>query len=78
MICNYNANELFVTYCCSNLFAEVVSVSIISLFENNRDFSKITIFIFDDNISDKNKHRLNLIASQYDRVIIYIPLPNPS
>ena len=75
---NYNPNELHVMYCCSDLFAEVLAVSIVSLFENNKSFDSITVHVFDDKITEENKAKLNSISERYNRSINYIALPNPS
>jgi lipopolysaccharide biosynthesis glycosyltransferase len=67
-----------ISYCCSDLFAEVCAVSVISLFENNKGLESITVFIIDDKISDKNKNRFFEMASKYSRSVEFIPLPDPA
>lgn len=64
-------------YFISDSFAEPCGVSICSLFENNKDFKDIIVYIIEDNISDINKTRLNEIGKTYKRKIEYISLPNP-
>lgn len=66
-----------VVYCCSDLFAEVCGVSIVSLFENNKHFSAIHVYIVDDGISQANKARLNSIAAAYNRDISFITMQDP-
>ena len=74
----YNAEEINVVYCSSDLFSEVCAVSIVSLFENNRNIKSINVFIVDDCISEKNRQRLTGMAESYGRNIVFIPLPDPS
>lgn len=67
-----------VVYCCSDLFAEVCGVSIVSLFENNKHIPEINVYIVDDSISETNKTRFNQMAKEYSRNISFIPMPDPS
>lgn len=66
-----------IVYFSSDLFAEPCGVSITSLFENNKDFEQITVFIVEDKISDENKHRFDTLAQQYGREIKFISMPVP-
>lgn len=74
----YKSNELNVVYCSSDLFSEVCAVSIVSLFENNKSFEAINVFVIDEQISKKNKDRIMDIAYEYGRNIQFIPSPSPS
>lgn len=74
---DYYKNQLVVAYFVSDLYAEPCGVSICSLFENNKDFQDITVYIVEDNISAINKERLNKLGEVYGRKIEYISLPNP-
>lgn len=71
----YRSDEAYVVYCSSDLFSEVCAVAMTSLFENNQHFSDITVFVIDDEISDKNKNRIKSIADKYSRNVVFIPLP---
>ncbi len=66
-----------VAYCCSNLFSEVCGVSIVSLFENNKDLDSIYVYILEDRISKDNKERFLSLAKSYSRKIVFIPMPSP-
>lgn len=66
-----------VAYCSSDLFSEVCAVSIVSLFENNKHLDEINVYILEDRISDKNKQRLQDMAGQYGRNIIFVPMQMP-
>jgi len=75
---NFFPNRVEVVYCSSDLFAEVCSVSIVSLFENNRYLDQINVYVIDDGISSQNRERMTNMARQYGRTITFIPMPDPS
>ncbi len=50
-------------------------VSIQSLCENNQKIDNITIYIVEDNISEKNRTRLKEITDRYERKIVFIRMP---
>ena len=50
--------ELKAVYCVSDLFAEPCAVSMASLFENNREFEQITVFVIQDGMTQENQERL--------------------
>lgn len=70
-------NILYLAYFISDSFAEPCGVSLCSLFENNKDFRELVVYIIEDNISPANKGRLDELGKVYGRNIEYIPLPNP-
>lgn len=72
----FNRN-ITVVYISSDLFAEPCGVSIASLFENNKDFETITVYIVEDKISKINKERLYALANKYKRCIKFIKMPIP-
>ena len=74
----FNRDEINVVYCCSDLFAEVCAVSMVSLFENNTHLRQINAYIIDDKISNENKQRLLGMTEGYGRNLQFIPLPDPS
>lgn len=76
-IMNENDKSLVVSYFASDMFAEQCGVSIASLFENNKDFENITVYIVEDRITEENKRRIRKIAEAYGRQVITIPLPDP-
>ena len=56
----YRSDEAYVVYCSSDLFSEVCAVAMTSLFENNKHFKSISVFVIDDAISEKNKKRIKI------------------
>lgn len=53
-----------------------MGVSMISLFENNREIEVLNVYLLGDNVSDENKSVLNEIASQYGRECRVIDVPD--
>lgn len=66
--------KMNVSYSFNDAYAQHAGLSIFSLFENNRDVDEITVYIIDNQISEDNKNKIETIASQYDRNIIYLDL----
>ncbi len=64
--------RLNVTYATGDIYARHAGVSMISLFENNKDFEEIFVYIIDDGIKDINKDLLKNIADKYNRKIQFI------
>ena len=67
-----------ILYFCSDLYASVAAVSIISLLENNRTMKEIRFFIVDDGIKKDTKEKLDRMIGQYNAGVQYISLPDPS
>lgn len=67
-----------VFYFCSDLYAPIAAVSMISLLENNKTIETIHFFIADDGIKGETKNKLKELIDKYDAEIIYLQLPDPS
>ncbi len=65
-------NELNVLYCCDENYAPFAGVSMTSLFMNNRDIEKITVYLALDNVSKVNKARYKRLADEYGRKVVLI------
>ena len=65
-----------IVYHSSDLFAPVLGVSLASVFDNNIRMDEIHVYIFETQISDNNKSKLNQLAKEYDRTLHFIPMPN--
>ena len=59
-----------VLYTCDNNYIWLMGISVISLFENNKTNSDITVYLLGENISDKNEDILENIGRKYNRDII--------
>lgn len=64
--------NLCVAYACDNNHVEQTGISMISLFENNRNFTDIIIYFIDMGVNTDNKILLNEIVKSYGRRIIFI------
>lgn len=56
-----------VVYASSDSFAEILGVSLTSLYENSKDMENIIVYVFDNNICDENKKKLESVAAAYNR-----------
>ncbi len=59
--------KLHVVYASDDKFAEILGVSLTSLYENNKGMEEINIYILDGGISSKNKKRIESLSKQYNR-----------
>lgn len=65
--------RLNVVYSSDENYARHVGVSIISLFENNKEFDEIYVYLIDNNISEQSKVLLKNISINYKRKLKFIP-----
>ena len=66
-VINLSSRDLHVVYASDDKFAEILGVSLVSLYENNTGMDEIHIYVLDSGISDENKKRLLSICDKYDR-----------
>lgn len=64
--------NLNIAYACDNNYIEQTGISMISLFENNKEFENISIYFIDMGISDTNKNKLRSIVNSYNRRIDFV------
>ncbi|MEN6417485.1 MAG: glycosyltransferase family 8 protein [Clostridiaceae bacterium] len=65
-----------VVYSSSDSYAEIAGISMLSLFETNREAGWIRVFILDNGISEQNRARLNETARAFAREIVFLPPPD--
>ena len=70
-------------YFSSDLFIEVLAVSLVSLLENNKNCKEINVYIVDDGITKEKKNKLQGMVDKYSsteniRKIIYLDAPSPN
>lgn len=53
-----------------------MGISMISLFENNRECEEITVYIIDNNINSENKAKLLSVGEKYERSVKLVPMPD--
>ncbi len=64
--------RLNVAYATGEYYAKHAGVSMISLFENNTEFSEIIVYIIDNGIKEKSKESLTEISSRYNRTVFFV------
>lgn len=65
-----------VVYTCDNNFVWIMGISMISLFENNKDMDDLSVFLLGDHVSDANKKILSSIAQNYERTCHFVDVPD--
>ena len=74
-----NSNVAHVVYASDNKFAEILGVSLVSLYVNSSDMNGINVYVLDSGISEKNRFKIENIAKEYGREKIkWIPAQNIS
>jgi lipopolysaccharide biosynthesis glycosyltransferase len=61
--------SVYVVYASDDGFAEILGVSMESLFKNNEDLDEIQVSILDSGISEGNKERIKTICEKYHRAL---------
>lgn len=64
-----------VFYTCDNNYIWLMGISAISLYENNKHITNLTVYLLGENISTENKEILGRIAQCYHRKIVVIDIP---
>lgn len=65
---------LCVSFNADNNYAKYLGISMLSLFEANKSFKGIDVYIMDCGISDENKKKLSKICEEYKRNIFFISM----
>lgn len=65
-----NNEVIHVVYASDDRFCEIMGVSILSLYENNKDMKDIAIYVLDSGISDENRRKIDSIPDKYNRMSI--------
>ena len=60
-----------IVYSSSDSYAEICGISLLSLYENNKEIDEIVTYIIDNDISPENKNNLRKIGKKYERKIIF-------
>jgi len=71
---NRKGKFMIVVYNSDEKFTSVFAVSVLSLFENNKDADEIIVYLIENGVSEQSKERFQIIANQYGRKIITVPL----
>lgn len=65
-----------IIYTCDNNFVWIMGISMISLFDNNRNCDDIHVYLLGDDISEDNRQSLTDIALMYHRSFTLINVPD--
>lgn len=64
-----------IMYTCDNNYVWIMGISLISLFENNKDIKEINVYLLGENVDLDNKKKIEDIALRYDRDVLIIDVP---
>ncbi|ROZ26559.1 glycosyltransferase family 8 protein [Enterococcus faecium] len=71
---NFNPNIAHIVYASDDRFAEILGVSLVSLYENSRDMGDIIVYVLDSGIKEENKNKLLSVSKNYGRTDVqFIP-----
>lgn len=65
-----------VLYTCDNNYVWLMGISMISLFENNKDVEELSVYLLGEKISEENKNLLFDISKKYSRKCIVVDMPD--
>lgn len=69
-----NPNIAHIVYASDDRFAEILGVSLVSLYENSKDMESIAVYVLDSSIKNEDKKRIESISQKYHRLdIVWIP-----
>lgn len=69
-----NPNIAHIVYASDDRFAEILGVSLVSLYENSIDMEELVVYILDSGIKDENKSRIESVSQMYFRTPpVWIP-----
>lgn len=69
-------NVLCVAYATDDNYAKFCGISLISLFEKNKTFDEISVYILDSGIGKDSKYKLDSISKKFGRNIYFIDVEN--
>lgn len=67
---NFDPNAVHIVYASDDKFAEILGVSLVSLYENSKDMDDIIVYVLDSGISSENRDKLLTICRDYKRTDI--------
>ena len=64
---DYSKDKTHIVCASDDGFAEILGISMISLFDNSSDMESIQVYILDSGIKDSNNNKLESICKTYNR-----------
>lgn len=75
----FNPSVAHIVYASDDRFAEILGVSLVSLYENSKDMDNIIVYVLDSGITEDNKQKLLSVCKFYKQSdVIFIPGKNIS
>lgn len=75
----FNPTVAHIVYASDDKFAEILGVSLVSLYDNSKDMDDIVVYILDAGITEENKEKLFSVCKSYGRSdIVFIQGKNIS
>ena len=75
----FNPNVAHIVYATDDRFAEILGVSLVSLYENSKDMDDIVVYVLDTGIRQENRGKLLSVCQKYMRTEIqFIPAQDVS
>lgn len=68
------SQSLCAAYAADDNYGKYLGISMLSLFESNKDFEEITVFVLDCGMKEPNKERLKSIAERYKRKVYFMSM----
>lgn len=76
---NFDSKVAHIVYASDDRFAEILGVSIVSLYENSRDMDDIVVYVLDAGIKQESREKLLSVSRKYMRTEIqFIPAKDVS
>ena len=67
---NFDPNVAHIVYASDDKFAEILGVSLVSLYESSKDMGDILVYVLDSGISIENRDKLLTVCREYERIDI--------
>lgn len=62
-----NSNIAHIVYASDDRFAEILGVSLVSLYENNQDMEELVVYVLENEIKSENKSKIERVSQKYKR-----------
>lgn len=66
-----SSNTAHIVYASDNMFAEILGVSLVSLYENSKDID-IVVYVLDSGITEQNRKKIESISRKYGSMVVWL------
>lgn len=67
---------MVIVYCCNEKYMEIFAVSLVSLYENNREADHLNVYLIGDGLKEESIARINQLANHYGRKVEFVSAEN--